>query len=39
MAPIHLLDEATGEYNRAVVRRALPQLEAVLVQGFAAFRG
>lgn len=39
VAPIHLLDEATGEYNRSVVRRALPQLEAVLVQGVRRIQG
>lgn len=39
LAPIHLLDEATGEYNRSFVRRMLPDLKAVLVKGVRRVQG
>lgn len=39
IAPIHLLDEATGDYNAAFVRRMLPDLKAVLVKGVRRVQG
>ncbi len=39
VAPIHLLDEATGEYNRSYVRKVLPGLKAVLVKGVRRVQG
>lgn len=39
VAPIHLLDETTGDYNRTFVRKTLPGLEAVLVQGVRRIQG
>lgn len=39
IAPIHLLDEATGEYNSSFVRKTLPGLKAVLVKGVKRVQG
>lgn len=39
LAPIHLLDEATGEYNRSFVQKTLPGLRAVLVKGVRRVQG
>lgn len=39
VAPIHLLDEATGEYNRSFVQKTLPGMKAVLVKGVRRIQG
>lgn len=39
LAPIHLLDEETGEYNLKDVRRYLPDEEMVLVKGIKRWQG
>jgi putative molybdopterin biosynthesis protein len=39
VAGIHLLDEATGEYNRAFIQRYLADVDLVLVQGVKRSQG
>ena len=39
IAPIHLLDESSGEYNRSFVKKTLPALKAVLVKGVRRVQG
>lgn len=39
IAPTHLLDEATGEYNDAYIRRLFPGKEMVLVRGVRRIQG
>lgn len=39
IAPIHLLDEATGSYNRSFVQKTMPGLKAVLIKGVRRVQG
>lgn len=39
IAPIHLLDESTGEYNIEYIKRYLPNLEMALVKGIKRIQG
>lgn len=39
MAPIHLLDEATGVYNEAYVRQYFPNQKMVLIRGVGRIQG
>ena len=39
MAPIHLLDEATGRYNEAYIKRYLPNMEIALIKGIKRIQG
>jgi putative molybdopterin biosynthesis protein len=39
MAPIHLLDEASGKYNIEYIKRYLPNVEMVLVKGVKRIQG
>jgi putative molybdopterin biosynthesis protein len=39
MAPIHLLDEASGKYNIEYIKRYLPNVEMVLIKGVKRIQG
>lgn len=39
MAPIHLLDDTTGEYNRSFVKKYLPHLDMALIKGVRRIQG
>lgn len=39
IAPIHLLDEASGDYNIEYIRKYLPNIEMVLIKGIKRIQG